>query len=188
MTTTDVRGHTVPTSTEHPSRQGWVLSPLLSVKDPIVVTSTTDRTTKLSDLAAAGITPSLTNPIIFFRSNGYDGRQLEYTTDGTTFHTLPASIFLEKYRARGTGTIPAGTLASGEGTSVAVSFGKTFSSIPKVVVSLSGAPSGTVFLVPRAINATTTGFTLYVYNVGASSWAWTSGLTVDYIADWGLPG
>lgn len=181
MPTTDVRGHSVPLSTEHPSRSTWVLAPLLTVRDPIPVADTTARATKVTDLASAGITPSTSNPIFFFRADAGTGLELEYTTDGSTWQTIPSTGAIEASRAVGSATISVTSLAAGTGTFVAVAFGKTLPGVPKVVVSLSGAPTGSVYLVPRALAATTTGFNLYVYNVGTSA-ATATNVSVDYIA------
>jgi hypothetical protein len=86
---TDVRGHTVPAASGHPARSD-LLSLALSIRDPIPVASVAARATKLSSLASAGITPSTSNPIAFWRADAGDGRELEYTTDGTTFWTVDA--------------------------------------------------------------------------------------------------
>lgn len=83
---TDVRGHTVPSNTGHPQRAD-VTALALSVRDPIVVASTTARAQKIVDLAAVGVVPSSTNPVWFYRTDAGSGKELERTVDGTTFET-----------------------------------------------------------------------------------------------------
>ena len=90
MSELDARRHSVPSGGDAPSRAGWVLGPLLTVRDPIPVANATDRAQVLTDLAAAGIVPSASEPIFFFRADAGTGRELEYTTNGTTFHTVIA--------------------------------------------------------------------------------------------------
>lgn len=110
MPTTDARGHSVPTSAEAPSRAGWVLAPLLTVKDPIPVANATARAAKIVELAGLtpAIVPSTSNPIFFFRADAGSGFELEYTTDGTTFRTVPAwaDAAWAQVAATGTGGAP----------------------------------------------------------------------------------
>jgi len=83
--------------------------------------------------------------------------------------------------ATGTVSMSVTSLAAGSGTFQAVSFGKTLAATPVVTVSLAGAPSGSVYLVPRALSASTTGFNLYFYNLGTTA-ATATGVTVAYHA------
>lgn len=74
------------------------------------------------------------------------------------------------------------SVAAGGQTNIPVSFGRTYAEPPLVFVSMAGAPGGSNALVPRALNATTTGFTLYVYNTGAVNATWTN-LPVNWQAE-----
>jgi hypothetical protein len=91
--TTDTRGHTVPATNDHPSRQGWVLGPLLSVRDPIPVANATARAALIVALAALSpaIVPSTANPVFIFRADAAPGSEIEYTTNGTSWTTMATS-------------------------------------------------------------------------------------------------
>lgn len=91
---TDLRGHTVPASTDHPSRAGWVLNPLMSVRDPIPVANMTARAALIVALAAASpaVVPSTANPIWVFRADAPVGNETEYTVDGTNFTSVRGRI------------------------------------------------------------------------------------------------
>jgi hypothetical protein len=91
--TTDIRGHTVPVANDHPSRQGWVLGPLLSVRDPIPVANATARAALIVALAALSpaIVPSTANPVFIFRADAAPGSEIEYTTNGTSWTTMATS-------------------------------------------------------------------------------------------------
>lgn len=83
--------------------------------------------------------------------------------------------------ARGQVTIGGSSVPSAGAVNMAVSFGRTYAEPPLVFVSLAAAPGGTAYVVPRALNATTTGFTLYVYNTGPGETSWGS-LAVNWLA------
>lgn len=83
---TDARGHTVPASTDHPSRAD-LLNLSLSIGDAIPVANVTARAALIVTLAGIGITPSTSNPIRDWRADAAPGSQDEFTTDGTTWRT-----------------------------------------------------------------------------------------------------
>lgn len=154
---TDARGHTAPAAGETPRRQ--VINDLsLSINDPIVVANATARAAKIVELAALvpAITPSSSRPIFFFRSDALAGCELEYTTDGTTFRTVPAggSGPWSTYTPTLTAVTTSPTLGSGAvqlgkyvqvGRTVDVQFNITFGS--------SGAAAGSgVYLVSLPVN------------------------------------
>jgi len=66
----------------------------------------------------------------------------------------------------GSETITASYAAGISSASKSVSFTTFFNSIPVVTVSLSSAPAGSGGLVPRVVNTTASGFTLFYYNAG----------------------
>lgn len=90
---TDARGHTVPASSDHPSRAAWVLTPLLSVRDPIPVASATAQATLVSTLSGLGVTASTSNPIYTFRADAPAGRELEYTVNGSAWKALVVGAY-----------------------------------------------------------------------------------------------
>lgn len=73
------------------------------------------------------------------------------------------------------------SVAAGGAASLSLTFPFPFPAAPRVFVSLASAPGGANFLVPRAINATPTGCSVYVYNTGSSAYSWT-GLQVNWLA------
>ena len=85
----------------------------------------------------------------------------------------------------------AGSVSSGSGSiaagnalklySFTFSTGR-FTEAPFVVATISDTVGGSATLVARTTGASTSGFDLYVYNVGASTQTWSSALTVDWIA------
>lgn len=174
---TDARGHTVPDGTSAPHR-GDLLDLSLSVRDIIYVGNTTERAS-----AATALVASATNPVYTHRADAPAGRELEVTTDGTTWQTLPATPAVPYATSAGTvAGFSAGSLAAGTSINSAVTFPSgRFTQPPKVNVTLSTGPGGSQYLVPRALNATATGFTIYVYNLGPSTAAF-SGLSVDWTA------
>lgn len=132
---TDARGHTVPAGDDEPKRSDLTgLS--LSVNDAIPVANATERATKLAELAglADPIVPAAGAPLFFFRADAGEGLELEYTIDGTTFNTVPASPSTPKRMAAGKTTItPSGTDTQ---TSRAIAFPSgRFTSAPVVVVT-----------------------------------------------------
>ena len=85
----------------------------------------------------------------------------------------------------------AGSVSSGSGSITAGNALKLYSftfatgrftQAPFVVATISDTVGGTATLVARTTGSSTSGFDLYVYNVGASTQTWSSALTVDWIA------
>lgn len=88
MPSANARKHQVPNPTgDAVSRASWVLAPLLSINDIVPVTSTTDRS---AVVAGIGYVPSINRPLFVFRADAPAGREVEYTTNGTTWRTVPA--------------------------------------------------------------------------------------------------
>lgn len=174
---TDARGHTVPDGGAAPKRAD-LLDMSLSVRDIVYVGNTTARAA-----AATALGASATNPVYTHRADAAAGRELEVTTDGTAWQTIPATPATPYAWSAGTvAGFSAGSLAAGTSISSAVTFPSgRFSQPPKVNVTLSTGPGGSVYLVPRALLATATGFSIYVYNLGSSTVAF-SGLSVDWTA------
>lgn len=56
-----------------------------------------------------------------------------------------------------------------------------FTQVPLIQLTMSNGPGGSANLVPRSINATTAGFSVYVYNAGAAAATWAN-LKVDWSA------
>lgn len=84
--------------------------------------------------------------------------------------------------AAGQTSLDGSSVAAGSSVNVAVTFPNgRFSVAPRVVVGMTTAPGGSAYNVPRALNVTTTGFTLYVYNTASNAQTWT-GLVVDWHA------
>lgn len=174
---TDARGHTVPDGASAPHR-GDLLDLSLSVRDIVYVGNVTARAS-----AATALGASATNPVYTHRADAGAGRELEVTTDGVNWNTIPATPATPYAWSAGTVSgFSAGSMAAGSSINAAVTFpvGR-FSQPPKVNVSLSTGPGGSVYLVPRALNATATGFSVYLYNLGSST-AVFSGLSVDWTA------
>lgn len=180
MPTTDVRGHSVPLAGEHPSRSAWLLAPLLSVKDPIPVASTAARATKVTDLASAGITPSTSNPIFFARADAGAGRELEYTTDGTTFRTVTATPVTPWGMAAGqyTFTTTAVTVMS---QVISLPAGR-FAVSPRMTANISTPVGGSAAMTVRAMATSSTSFTLYLYSATGATFAAGLSIPVDWTA------
>lgn len=157
---TDARGHTTPAGDDAPKRSD-VLDLSLSIRDPIPVANTTARAAKIVELAALtpAITPSSSNPILFFRADAGDGLELEYTTDGSTFHTVPATPMVPSRTARGSVAL---TVSSAVGTSQSVTFpAGRFTATPKVFVSKQSADLSKY--IPYVTTISSTGCTIGIY-------------------------
>lgn len=102
---TDARGHTVPASSEAPARKAF-LDLALSVRDPIPVTSVSDRTAKLAALAALipAITPSTSTPIFFYQADLPRGLRTLVTTDGVNFIAMSGEYVWADATARAAAT------------------------------------------------------------------------------------
>lgn len=81
---TDARGHTVPAATDAPKRAD-LTALSLSVRDVVYVATVTARAAAVTALGA-----SAANPLYVHRGDAPAGRQLEVTTDGTTWRVIAA--------------------------------------------------------------------------------------------------
>lgn len=157
---TDARGHTVPGGSDAPKRSD-LLDLGLSITDPIPVTNTTARTAKLAELATLtpAITPASDNPIYFQRADAGAGLELEFTTDGSTFHTVPATPMVPSRTARGSVAL---TVSSAVGASQSVTFpAGRFTATPKVFVSKQSADLSK--FIPYVTTISSTGCTIGIY-------------------------
>lgn len=77
--------------------------------------------------------------------------------------------------------ISGSAVATGGAVNVAVTYGRTYSTPPKVFLTMASGPGGSAALVPRVVNETATGFSIYVYNTGSSAATW-SNLRVNWMA------
>lgn len=84
---TDLRGHTVPGPSETP-RRGALTDLSLSIRDIVYVPNSTARAQLVSDLVAAGVGPSVSNPLYVHRGDAATGRQLEVTTNGSSWSAV----------------------------------------------------------------------------------------------------
>lgn len=73
------------------------------------------------------------------------------------------------------------TFASSTSATMAVNFGFTFPATPTVTTNIDSGAGATARWESRAISATTTGFTMFVYQSQAVASAWTD-IPVSYIA------
>lgn len=86
----DARKHIVPSGAEAPRRKA-ILDLGLSIRDIVPVANTTERGQLISDLTAAGVAPSATNPLLVYRADATAGFELEYTINGSTWRVLAAT-------------------------------------------------------------------------------------------------
>lgn len=84
MTTLDVKKHVIPEEGESPTWR-WTLNLSKSIRDFIPVADTTARAQLITDLTAAGIGPSSSNPVVVFRADATTGQQIEYTVNGSAW-------------------------------------------------------------------------------------------------------
>lgn len=84
---TDLRGHTVPGPLETP-RRAALTDLSLSIRDIVYVANATARAQLVTDLTTAGHGPSTSNPLYVHRGDAASGRELEVTTDGTTWRAV----------------------------------------------------------------------------------------------------
>lgn len=176
---TDVRGHTVPAAGDHPSRAA-LLALALSTRDPIMVASTAARATKVTELASAGITPSTSNPIFFFRADAGSGRELEYTTNGTTFITVPGAGIGAGPYAMAAGSVGISLAAAAFGSATVTFPASRFTVAPIVMITQTSLPASSGTLIPKLTGTSTSGFTAYAYT-GAGNTVTTSA-TFQWIA------
>jgi hypothetical protein len=177
MPETDARGHTVPSATgDAPSRQGWVLDPLLTVRDPIPTANTTTRAALITALASESITPSSSEPIFVFRADAASGEELEYTIDGTNWLTVPAtSVPWTTYTATITGSTTSPSVGGGQSRGrYMVTGNRVDGFFSHVFGSGSSAGSGNyLFNLPAAWNSST----LQANDVLGAAWLLNSGVT-----------
>lgn len=163
---TDVRKHTVPAAGDAPSRSA-ILDLAKSIRDVIPVADTTARGQLITDLTTAGIGPSTSNPVFVFRADATVGREVEYTTDGSTWRVFQAGVRPNI----ASGTVVITPSAANTPTSGTISFPVgLFASAPNVVVGQAGATPGTAVTGCSVDNATitTSGATVYVTRVNTT--------------------
>lgn len=199
---TDACGHTVPASTDHPSRAD-LLNLSLSIGDAIPVANATARATLITTLAGLGITASTASPIRVWRADAAVGAQEEITTDGTTWMEWrggPWTAYTPAFTnfALGNGTLSAYYTVVGKTVTVRVSItlGSTTSVISNVYIGLPVTPGagyptwsliGSVGLIDisggafRVAGGFTSGSTARITcadgtQLGTTSpWTWTTG-------------
>lgn len=167
---TDARGHTVPAATDAPKRAD-ILALGLSINDPIVVANTTARAQALTDLAAESIVPSSASPLFFFRVDAGIGRQLEYTTDGTTFESIP-TVGRSSPFALAAGIVTINTTVATVNT-IAVTFpAGRFTQTPIMPApNVATAAGGTGGMTARAIPSSASGGTIYLYSAPGTNFS-----------------
>lgn len=109
---TDARGHTVPASTDHPSRSE-LTALSLSILDIVPVADTTARAA-----AATALSPTTSKPLVVARADAASELLLEVTTDGSTWLAIPLCTGMQDYTPTltSTGTAPGmGTGATAAG-------------------------------------------------------------------------
>lgn len=158
---TDARGHTVPASTDHPSRAA-LTALSLSIRDAIPVASATARAALITTLSGLGITASVSNPIRVWRADAPVGAQEEITVNGTNWAALPTMASPTAY----TPALTASTTNPTLGTTGSLDTGE-FSRVGKVTTGWftyqfgsagMSAGSGTYYMslpVPAAVSTTT---------------------------------
>lgn len=113
---TNTRGHTVPAAGETPSRAA-IFGALLTVNDIVPVANTTARQQLVADLTAAGRGPTPSRPLYVTRADAVAGRELEYTTNGTTFRTVATAHGTQR-----AGSVAVGSPGTSGGGEVTVAF------------------------------------------------------------------
>lgn len=110
---TDARQHTIPTGASAVDIEQIIADLALSVRSIPQVADTSARSTLLSNLSAAGVPVSASNPLYVHRQDAGTGKQLEVSIDGSTFKTLRAEMDWTDYTPSHT------NLTVGNGTQVA---------------------------------------------------------------------
>ncbi|NCT90261.1 hypothetical protein GXB85_04740 [Cellulomonas sp. APG4] len=158
---TDVRGHEVPDLDSVPDLYEIPQRLSLSVRDPIPVANATERAQVIADLAAlpVPIVPSSSEPVYVHRADAGPGLALEYTEDGTDWHTVPATPSVVKREAVGVKTV---SVSGSAGGTAAVTFpAGRFTSAPLVIpAKQTGALAQ---FIPYVTGVTTAGCTIGVY-------------------------
>lgn len=131
----DARRHEVPLPGNTPRRAAFDdLS--LSIGDIVYVANTTDRAQRIAALTAAGFGPSATRPIYVHRGDAPAGKELEYSTNGTTWASVSAPIAVGRLeRTVGLNVPNAAWTAVGWSTSDVTGLGWDS---PNLVVSTAG--------------------------------------------------
>lgn len=118
----------------------------------------------LDDLADVNVVGAAAGQVLMFTGGGW----------------VPSSAPWEM--ENGEVTVSGSSVVSGGFTTSPVVFDEDrFTVAPLVIVSLTNAPAGTAMCVPRAFTPTAAGFSLLVFNAGATTLSW-SGLTVAWWA------
>ena len=100
------------------------------------VANVAERTTALADHG----TPTSSNPLIVFRADAGAGREIEYTTNGTTWRSLVAE--------EDTGWVNVPTASNTSGTFIARKLGDLVSIKANVSVTISANTTTTIATVP----------------------------------------
>jgi hypothetical protein len=119
---------------------------------------------------------TITNGIDAKIANSSYPNQLAYVTSGTA-RPVPFATSTKSVALAGT------AVASGAAVSSTVTFTAStrFTQAPAMWITLSAAPGGSAFMVPRITNTTTGGFTFAYYNAGAGAATFAS-MTADTLA------
>lgn len=132
---TDIRRHTAPAAGETPRRQS-INDLSLTVNDIVYVANTTARAQLVAGLNTAGVGPSTTRPIYVHRGDATAGKELEYTTDGTTWTSVAAPLAIGRLeRSVGLNVPTAAWTAVGWSTSDVTGIGWDS---PNLVVTTAG--------------------------------------------------
>lgn len=112
---------------------------------------------------------SAANPLFVWRTDAPNGRELEYTKNGSTWYYVKTSEdTMTSMVQRGTASAPSGGIAPhAAGSGITVTFPVAFPGPPTVVVGLARATG--YFLGGRESGISATGFTLTPSNLGAST-------------------
>lgn len=100
----------------------------------------------------------------------------ENTAEISTINTTLTNI--QNWHRRGTVLI---TFAALNASTAAVVFGFTFPGVPTIMTNIDTGVGATARWESRAISATTTGFTMFVYQSAAVSGSWTD-IPVSWVA------
>lgn len=86
----NARRHTIPAGTDQTINRATIFETFgQSVHDVVPVASATDQDLLVSDMQAASVGPSTSNPLVTVRADAPGLHRIELTTDGTTW--VPAS-------------------------------------------------------------------------------------------------
>lgn len=131
--------------------------------------------------------PTSTMPILAVQVDSALSSLTNVVTDqATEIATLQASVNtgatnitnLTNWTRRGTVTMSFSSLSS---STAVVNFGFTFPTIPTIMTNIDSGAGSTARWESRAITATTTGFTMFVYQSQAVAGSWTD-IPVSWLA------